>query len=55
MTDDEFAQLEAVRSDLQDEEADQQAERGYASPRLLRAIARLDQMLPDRADLHLPR
>jgi hypothetical protein len=47
MTDDERAELTAVREDLRVEEADQQAERGHASSRVLRAIARLDRLLED--------
>lgn len=45
MTDEERAELQAALDDLHAEEADQQAERGYASPRLMRATARLTQLL----------
>ena len=45
MTDDEREQLEAILADLRAEEADQHTERGYASPRMLRATARLQQLL----------
>jgi hypothetical protein len=47
MTDDERAELTAVREDLRAEEAEQQSERGHASSRVLRAIARLDRLLED--------
>lgn len=47
VTDDERAELAAVLADLSQEEADQQAERGHASTRLLRATARLDRLLED--------
>jgi hypothetical protein len=45
VTEHEHAELMAVLSDLLDEEADQQAERGHASGRLLRAVARLNRVL----------
>ena len=51
MTDDERRKLDAVVVDLEGEEADQLAERGCASPKLVRAIARLERLtsadLPD--------
>lgn len=45
LTDNERAELLAVRADLQDEEADQHSDRGHASARILRAVARLDRLL----------
>jgi hypothetical protein len=45
LTDHERAELLSVRGDLQAEEADQQSDRGHASARILRAIARLDRLL----------
>jgi hypothetical protein len=45
MTDEERQLLEAALDDLIAEEADQQEERGHASSRLLRAAARLRQLL----------
>jgi hypothetical protein len=51
VTDDERGVLEVVRADLRSEETEQTAEHGYASPKLLRAIARLDQLLPEGVDL----
>ena len=49
MTDDERRALQAILADLEAEEAEQIAERGYASSHLMRAGARLDQLL-DAAD-----
>jgi hypothetical protein len=45
LTDDERVELSAIREDLQVEEADQHSDRGHASARILRAIARLDRLL----------
>jgi hypothetical protein len=47
VTEDERAELTAVLADLAEEEADQQADRGHASTRLLRATARLNRLLED--------
>ena len=44
MNDDERHEIDQVLVDLEAEEADQEAERGYASPPLSRAIARLRRM-----------
>ena len=41
MTDDERHEIGQILADLESEEADQEADRGYASPPLSRAIARL--------------
>ena len=41
VTHDERAELDQVLADLEAEEADQEADRGYASPPLSRAIARM--------------
>lgn len=41
----ERAELLAIRADLQDEEAEQHSDRGHASARILRAVARLDRLL----------
>jgi hypothetical protein len=49
LTDDERVELSAIREDLHAEEADQQLERGHASARILRAIARLDRLLDGAA------
>lgn len=51
MTDGERRELDAVVVDLEGEEADQLAERGYASPKLLRAIARLERLTSTTVDL----
>jgi hypothetical protein len=45
VTDEERVELTAVLDDLVEEETDQQTDRGYASGRLLRAIARLNRLL----------
>ena len=45
MTDDERRNLEAILADLEAEEGEQIAERGYASSNLMRAGARLSQLL----------
>jgi hypothetical protein len=45
MTDDERSELLAVRKDLLDEEAEQHEQRGHASARILRAVARLERIL----------
>ena len=50
MTDDERAELDQVLADLEAEEADQEAARGYASPPLSRAIARLRRLTSPTAD-----
>lgn len=49
MTDDQRNEIRVVLDDLRDEEDDQRAERGHASNRLLRAAARLEQLL-ERSD-----
>jgi hypothetical protein len=57
VTEDERNELSAAHRDLLDEEADQQEQRGYASARILRAIARLERLLdgaPDRPDEAMP-
>ena len=41
MTDDERHEIGQILADLESEEAAQEADRGYASPTLSRAIARL--------------
>lgn len=48
VTDDERTELNAVLADLRDEETEQQAERGHASQRVLRAAARLELLLAGR-------
>lgn len=45
MSDDVRQELRGIRADLEAEEVEQVAERGYASPKLLRAIARLDRLV----------
>jgi hypothetical protein len=45
MNDDQRAEIQDVLDDLRAEEADQHAERGHASNRVLRAVARLEQLL----------
>jgi hypothetical protein len=45
MTDDERSELLAIRKDLLDEESDQHEQRGHASSRILRAVARLERIL----------
>ena len=45
VTDDERLTLQAILADLEAEEAEQIAARGYASSHLMRAGARLDQLL----------
>ena len=45
MTGDQRAEIQGVLDDLRAEEDDQRAERGHASNRLLRAAARLAQLL----------
>ena len=45
MTDDQRDEIQSVLDDLRAEEAEQQAERGHASNRLLRASVRLEQLL----------
>ncbi len=44
MTDDERDELAQILADLEAEEAEQEADRGYASPPLSRAIARLRRL-----------
>ena len=44
VTDDEREEIDQVLADLEAEEADQEAERGYAPPPLSRAIARLRRL-----------
>ena len=50
MNDDERREVDQVLVDLEAEEADQQAARGYASPQLARAIARLRRLTTPTAD-----
>lgn len=47
VTEEERRDLEAIRADLEAEEREQIAERGFASTDLMRAVARLDQLLAD--------
>jgi hypothetical protein len=54
VTDEERVELTAVLDDLVEEETDQQADRGYASGRLLRAIARLNRLLTGPDDDRSP-
>ena len=49
MTDDERHEIGQILADLESEEADQEADRGYASPPLSRAIARLRRLATPRA------
>lgn len=49
MTDDQRDEIHSVLDDLRAEEDEQQAERGHASNRLLRASLRLEQLL-ERSD-----
>ena len=50
MNDDERREVDQVLVDLEAEEADQEADRGYASPPLSRAIARLRRLTTPTAD-----
>ena len=50
MNDDERHEIDQAVADLEAEEADQQAARGYASPRLARAIARLHRPATSTGD-----
>ena len=50
MTDDEREEIDQVLADLEAEEADQEADRGYASQPLSRAIARLRRLTGPNAD-----
>jgi len=50
VNDDERGELDQVLADLEAEEADQEAARGYASPPLSRAIARLRRLTSPTAD-----
>lgn len=49
MTDDERHEIDQILADLEAEESDQEAERGFASPPLSRAIARLRQLASPNA------
>lgn len=55
MTHDERAELDQVLADLEAEEADQEADRGYASPPLSRAIARLRRLTGPTAQANASR
>ena len=50
VNEDERHEIDQVLADLEAEEADQQASRGYASPRLARAIARLHRLATPTGD-----
>ena len=55
MNDDERHEIDQAVADLEAEEADQQAARGYASPRLARAIARLHRLATSTGDARASR
>ena len=55
MTEDEHREIEQVLTELEAEEAEQEAARGYASQHLARAIARLRQLAAPTGQSTVPR